>query len=473
MKLKQTKMRVLFVYPNQTGQVSCQLGIGYLSSILKEKGHITGLFDATYLLYEPFKSITTKLFEKINKFKPDILAFSCRSLEFPFARRLAQEIKKVYKIKIIFGGIHPTIQPDEVLKCEAIDYICVGEAEKAFLEFVESFPSEKKINNIWTRERRTPLNPLIQDLDSIPFPDRDLFEIPEEKNNLIITSRGCPYNCSYCFNCILKKIYKGQKYVRYRGVDNVIDEIRELLKHHKLDHFFICDDLFTSNKERVISFCEKYKKEFKVPFTCNARAGNIDKDIARALKEANCIEVKMGIETGNERLRKDVLKKYITDDQIREAFKICKRAGLKTYANNMIGLPFETEKTIKQTFELNREVKPDAFQFSILCPFKGTDIYNTYKDNGYFSQKKQVLSYYDKSFATFPNISERKLLTYQRFAYFYVKYPKFEPLISSLRIFPLERIGIFNSKILAKLYASIRNRRGGNITVDVLAKKRK
>jgi radical SAM superfamily enzyme YgiQ (UPF0313 family) len=139
----------------------------------------------------------------------------------------------------------------------------------------------------------------------------------------------------------------------------------------------------------------------------------------------------------------------------------------------MIGLPFETEKTIKQTFELNREVKPDAFQFSILCPFKGTDIYNTYKDNGYFSQKKQVLSYYDKSFATFPNISERKLLTYQRFAYFYVKYPKFEPLISSLRIFPLERIGIFNSKILAKLYASIRNRRGGNITVDVLAKKRK
>lgn len=461
-------MRVLFIYPNQTGQIACQLGIGYLSSILKEAGHKTDLFDTTYLLYESFEIIKKRLFDKINKFHPDLIAFSCRSLEFSFAKKIAEVIKTKYKCKIIFGGTHSTIQPDEVLESEAIDYICVGEGEKASLEFVDNLNSDKKINNIWTKERRTPLNPLIQDLDSIPFPDRGIFKIPDKKNNILITSRGCPHNCTYCHNHVLRKMYKGEKYVRFRKIDMVLDEIKELISNYNLDYMFFCDDCFTSNKERVIEFCERYRSRFKVPFTCEVRAENIDRDVAIALKKANCIEAKIGIETGNEKLRKDVLKKFVSDKQIKEAFKICKEVGLKTYANNMIGLPFETEKTILQTFELNREVKPDGYQFSILCPFKGTDIYKTFEKNGYFKKKKQVQSYYDKSFATFPNLSERKLLAYQRFSYFYVKYPKFYSFLNLLRILPLEKMNIFKNKNLAKLYTLARKVKGGNATVDII-----
>ncbi len=462
-------MKVLFIYPNQTGQIAPQLGIGYLSSILKNAGHETALFDTTYMLYEPFESIRLKLFSKIDKFHPDLIAFSCRSLEFQFAKSLAEAIKKKYSCKIIFGGIHATIQPDEVLASDAIDYICVGEGEKAMLQLVNNLNSDKKINNIWTRERRTPLNPLIQNLDSLPFPDRDLFKIPDEKDNLVMGSRGCPYNCSYCFNCALKRIYKGEKYVRFRKVDKILDEVRELVSKRKLKYIFFCDDVFTFDKKRLLEFCEKYSAEFKIPFSCNVRAEDIDEEIAAALKKANCIEAKIGIETGNEKLRRDILKKFISNDQIKRAFRICREAGVNTYATNMIGLPFETEDTIKQTFDLIRDVKTN-FQVSILCPFKGTDIYETYEKNGYFKKKKQVLSYYEKSFATFPNISDRKLLAYQRFSHLYVKYPQFHSLINLLRILPLEKMNIFENRLIAKLYALSRRVKGGNATVDILSK---
>jgi len=464
--MKKSK-NILFVYPNQTGQVTNQIGIGYLSSVLKNAGHKTSLFDTTYLLYEPFSKIKEKLFVKINDFQPDLIAFSCRSLEFPLAKKMAEAIKTKYKCKIIFGGIHPTIQPDKVLECKAIDYICVGEGEKAILELVNNLGSKKKINNIWTKARKTPLNPLIQDLDFLPFPDREIFNIPDEKNNLVLTSRGCPYNCSYCYNHALKKIYKGQKHVRFREIDEVIREVKELIKNYKIEYIYFCDDLFTSNKKRILEFCEKYTLKF--PFVCNGRIENMDKEVATALKKANCIEVRIGIESGNEKLRTNILRRYYSNKQIRKAFKVCKDVGLKTYSFNMIGLPFETKETILETFNLIRETS-DNFQVSILYPFEGTDIYHTYEENGYFKDNREIKSFLDKSRATFPNLSERQLIAYQRFSYLYVKYPKLHPIINLVKIFPLERIDVLKNKTLAKLYLLIKRRKMGSSMMGILEK---
>ncbi len=470
MKSKPKKRKALFIYPNQTGQVSEQLGICYLSAVLKKHGHKTDLFDATYLLYEPFEKIIGKLFSKIDIFRPDVICFSCRSLEFPFAKRIAEAIRKNYSTKIIFGGIYPTIEPEEVLKCDAIDYVCIGEGEQALLELIEHIDKDKPINNIWTKKRKTKLNPLIQNMDKLPFPDRDLFNIPDENHNLIMTSRGCPYTCTYCFNNIVNKKYPGQKYVRFRSVENVLKEVKELAAKYKLNHIFFCDDVFTFDKKRLLEFCQKYK-EIEIPFACNARTEQIDKEIALALKNAGCIEVRIGIETGNEKLRREVLHRYANNDSIRNAFRVCREVGLKTYSFNMIGLPFETKNTIYQTFQINREIKPDNFQVSILYPFEGSEIYGIYKKNGYRPKNEKLQSFMEDSIFKFPNLTEKELLAYHRFSRIYVKLPRsLYFLVDALRLLPLKRLNIFKSKKLAKLYASLRPKNVGSPQVGIFQK---
>jgi len=470
MESKTKKRKALFIYPNQTGQVSEQLGICYLSAMLKREGHKTDLFNTTYLLYEPFEKVKEGVYNKIDLFQPDIICFSCRSLEFSFAKRIAESIKEKYKIKIIFGGIYPTIEPEEVLKCDAIDYVCVGEGEKALLELIKNLDKDKPINNIWAKKRKTKLNPLIQDLDKLPFPDRDLFNIPPENHNLIMTARGCPYSCTYCFNCIINKKYAGQKHVRFRSIENVLKEVKELIAKYKLGYIFFCDDVFTSNKERLIQFCKEYK-EIGIPFACNARAEQIDRDIAIALKEAGCIEIRIGIETGNEKLRREILHRYVGNDLIKKSFQICKEVGLKTYSFNMIGLPFETKETIYETFQLNKEIKPDHFQVSILYPFEGSEIYETYKKNGYQLNNKKIQGFMEDSIFNFPNLTEKELLAYHRFAKLYIKMPrKLYFLINTLRILPLEKLNILKNKKFAQLYSKMRRRTMGSPQADVFRK---
>jgi radical SAM superfamily enzyme YgiQ (UPF0313 family) len=370
----------------------------------------------------------------------------------------------------MFGGIHPTINPDEVLGCEAVDYICIGEGEEALLELLENFDKNKPIKNIWTKKKRTPLNPLIQNLDKLPFPDRDLFHIQDEYHNLIMTSRGCTYSCTYCFNCTIRKKYPGQKYVRFRSIENVMKEVKQLTEKYRLKYIFFCDDVFTSDKKRLIEFCEAYKK-IRIPFVCNARSEQIDREIAVALKEAGCIEVRIGIETGNEKLRREVLHRYATNDMIKMAFKICREVGLKTYSFNMIGLPFETKKTIYETFEINKAVKPDSFQVSILYPFEGSEIHDIYKKNGYLSGKKEVQSFMEGSIANFPNLTEKELLTFHRFSKLYMKLPKsMYFLINSLRILPLEKLNIFKSKKIARIYSLVKRRTLGSSQAGLFKK---
>ncbi len=465
-----SKRKILFIYPNQTGQVSEQLGVCYLSAILKKAGHSVELFNTTYLLYFSLEKIKMQLYKKINLFNPDLICFSCRSLEFPFARRIAVLIKEKYNIKIIFGGIHPTINPDEVLKCRAIDYVCIGEGEDSLLKLVENLNKNIKINNIWTRETKTPLNPLIQDLDRLPFPDRELFKIPSEAHNLIMTSRGCTYSCTYCFNNTLRKKYPHQRYVRFRDINKVIEEVKQLVEKYKLNHIFFCDDVFTSHKKRLIEFCEKYR-ELRVPFVCNARAEQIDEEIALALKKAGCIEIKIGIETGNEGLRKKVLHRFASNESIKRAFEICRKVGIKTYSFNMIGLPFETRRTIYETFNINKQVKPDSFQVSILYPFKGSEIYDIYKKNGYSLEGEKIQSFMENSIVNFPNLSKNELLAYHRFAPLYIKIPqKFYFLLSLMKFLPLKLTNIFKHKSMAKLYSLLRKKDVGFSQADLFKK---
>jgi radical SAM superfamily enzyme YgiQ (UPF0313 family) len=189
----------------------------------------------------------------------------------------------------------------------------------------------------------------------------------------------------------LRRIYKGKgKYVRYRGLYNVFDEIHSCLERYpQVEIIHIEDDTFALHKKRVLEFCERYGKEIKVPFCCNGHVQTLDDDIMKALKEAGCRYVSIGIESGNEWLRKNVLKKGdFSNDQIKNLFHRAKEIGLGTSAYYMLGLPFETEQMMNETVALDRAIKPDySSQVGAFYPFPGTDLYKICEDQNLISER--------------------------------------------------------------------------------------
>jgi radical SAM superfamily enzyme YgiQ (UPF0313 family) len=170
-----------------------------------------------------------------------LIAFSVLSTEFEFSIKISKLIKENFQIPIIFGGIHPTIEPKEVIKNEYVYMVCIGEGEDTLLELVNKMESGKDVKNIlglWVKENgrvfKSPIRPLETNLDKFPFPDREIFDkrhfIKDYPGSPFLTSRGCPYKCTYCCNHLLQKIYNYKNYVRFRSVDNVLDEMEFVKK---------------------------------------------------------------------------------------------------------------------------------------------------------------------------------------------------------------------------------------------------
>lgn len=413
-------MKILFIYPNIIeSPKDISTGIAVLSAVCKREGHKTALIDSTFSISD------SEILAKSKNFTPDLIAITTATNDFDYAVHIATLLKKHLNIPIITGGFHPTIAPDEVISKSCFDMLCIGEGEEALLELIESLKKGKintKIKNIWFKTNsgkviKNPVRNLIQDLDKLPFPDRDLFDYKKylEWNHgtaTFISTRGCPFNCSYCINNFLTKMARGKgKYVRFRSIDNLFKEIKEVLKKYKDDvkNIEFYDDTFTLDEKRIKEFCDKYPKEINLPFNINARVNAVNPQIFQLLKKAGCVRVSIGIESGDEYIRNKILKRNMTDKQIIETFRVAREAGLKTYAFNMVGIPFETKESIKKTIELNRKCKPDYVGVSIFNAFKGTEIYETCSKNGWL-RKSYAKSYFRESNINHPNftISELK-----------------------------------------------------------------
>lgn len=353
-------MKVTFVYPDQLpadpgwqGHYYC--GLGVLSAVLKRAGHETSLIHLT----QP--EVRDEAFlARLGDEQPGLLAFSCTTFAFTLAARLAQLAKRVRpELVTVCGGLHPTLAPEEVIDTPGFDVLCRGEGEQALLELVQRIEAGhdyKSVQNLWVREgdqvHRNPLRPLIQDLDSLPFADRDLFDYPKlcwERRGwaTVMMSRGCGYSCAYCANHALRKLYGSKGYVRFRSVDNVMAELEKILNRHDFIHNVLFDDdLPFIHQAYVEEFCEKYKKRVGVPFRFNLRPNVAFEDRLRMLRDAGAAEAKIGLESGNEDIINNVLKRGLTLAQIEEAFHACRRAGLDTQSFNMVGLPGETPQAI-------------------------------------------------------------------------------------------------------------------------------
>lgn len=418
-------MRVLFIYPNQSTYMPPHYhhGIGILSAMLKKEGHETGL-----LVYDsPVEQ--DKLISDVKSFSPHVIGFSATTNQYKHAREYASWIKDRMKVITVIGGVHATMAPDSVIEHTEWDFLIQGEAEEAIVELVSALEADKHpstIPNIWLRRGDKIFNneprPLIENLDSLPFSDREIFD---EEHLLrgsrgamaILASRGCPFGCSYCCNPAYRRLYRGKgTWVRRRSIENIIEEIKLLASAYPIKLLYFDDDVFTLDKKWLLDFLEIYKKDIKLPFRVNVRVETIDRETLFALKEAGCDMIQIGVEHGDENFRKEILNRRMSNEQIENVFRWAQEADIRTWSFNMIGFPGETVQSARSTIEINRKLKPDHLQISVFNPYPGTELYELCLQKGYFSENARTTDgFFNPEFPLeLPTISKEELKALHR-----------------------------------------------------------
>ena len=257
----------------------------------------------------------------------------------------------------------------------------------------------ESIASLWGRwegrEFSNPVRPLVEDLDTLPFPDRSIFDFdlmaPDQHERItILASRGCPFRCHYCSNHVQRSRYPNHgKYVRFRSVDNVLAEVERLAaKLTGIDHVRFDDDILTLRKEWFEEFIEKYPRRIGLPFICNSRVDLLNEDKIAKLKRAGCKTVCMGVESGNPYIRREVLGRKMTDEQIVNAFHLCRKHGIGTVSLNMMGFPREDFSMVLDTVKLNARAMPGLSQITIFFPFPGTILYDICREEGILPEQE-------------------------------------------------------------------------------------
>jgi len=389
-------MRVLFIYSDLGSFLPIHFphGIGYLSAVLKSQGYQTGLFYLSE--WWPQEKFETEL--KI--FDPALVAFSSTSHQYPHLIKIAELVKEILpRVPIIFGGVHATLASEELLAHPALDIICRAEGEEPILELAQSLEQGKEyahIKNLWVKYKKelikNPLRPLLANLDSLPFSDRELLNYPEllKQNNgrlSLLAGRGCPFSCSYCANQAKKQLYhQDPNYLRFRSVDNLLGEIKICSEKYQIKTLDFDDDIFIFNREWLEEFLEKYPQNFSYPFWVNIHPSLADKEIYQKLADAGCEMVKIGLESGSETVRRKIMNRKITQAQIVNAFQWAEESGIRTWSFNMVGLPEESAEDLLETYKLNQQIFPDHMQVSIFNPYPGTLLYQICQERGYLKR---------------------------------------------------------------------------------------
>lgn len=410
-------MKILFI----------QFASGYyiapmlLSSVLKKHGHNTSIL---------VESDDARILNHIKQLRPDIIAFSCTTGNHIWAARIARKIKQSFDVVTIAGGPHPTFFPDFIEE-QGIDVVARGEAEFAIAEMVDNIQNGKditSINNLWVKKNnkvyKNDLRDLLENLDKLPYPDRSLYRRNAVlEGTSFVAGRGCPYNCSFCFNHSSREMYKGKgRYVRIKSPKATIAEIEDVKIKHGLKKVVFDDDIFITDRRWLAEFCRLYRKNIKLPFKCFVRANLVDEELVMMLKESMCETVYFGIESGDQGLRTTILNKAVTDEQLVNAGRLFNKHGIKIGTFNMMGIPTETTEQALKTIRLNRLAKADYPRIMLLQPYPKTKIAEFAVENGYmdqFSADEFGVSFLRKSLIKQNNINE--LINLQRLAYFAIK----------------------------------------------------
>lgn len=448
-------MKALFVYPNFETSLRIPLALAIFSAILKERGHEALIFDPTFMssrydadfrLMEsrevvkrtkleqvigdlPEKDILEELDCAIKQFRPDIIAFSLLERNYHTFKRLLKHIKRMCpETPILVGGILPSIYPRLLVEDPEVDWVCVGEGESLIANLADLWPDREAIQrlpNLWCRRNgqivKNPLAPL-EDMEKVPdqdwqeFDARHLYKPFEGKvyvGGSFEWSRGCMNRCSFCVGPALREVYqaRGPQYHRTKSVNKIINEIETKTQQYGLTLNAFCDTNFLQGipKPMLADFCRQYQRKVGVPFIMQTSAESITEDKLLMLMDAGCVTASIGVESGSQRMRQNVLKKGPTKDRIRRCFDLCRRHDFRLTANYMIGLPFETEEDVVDTIQFNRELNPPSIAIHYFTPFLGTALYDLALKEGFYKGFDPKASVYKTSPLTMPQLSQERI----------------------------------------------------------------
>ncbi|OGX38121.1 MAG: hypothetical protein A3G91_06375 [Omnitrophica WOR_2 bacterium RIFCSPLOWO2_12_FULL_50_9] len=369
-----------------------QLGISLLSAIAKSQGHDVRLAFSASLFHDRYNFHNPRLaayfddrkdvIATIERQQPDVLAFSPLTATYQWMLGIAQEVKELLPdVQVIFGGVHTSAVPDSVLAQSCVDYVCIGEGDRAFQMILKAIeeggPAGPIVNTRYKlpdgRIVQGPQSGFIQDLDALPIFDKPLWEEHIRIGDWYLTmaSRGCPYRCTFCFNNFFARLPQEEsgRYVRHRSVSHVLGELCAAKRRYKLRFIEFEDDVFTVDKKWVKEFLSRYKKEIGVPFQCLTHPQYMDEELARWLSEAGCRYVQMGIQSLDEEFKYRVIKRYERNTQIERALEAMRKYNLRPKVDHMFGLPgepLEAQETAREFYARHPPYRIQTFWTNFL-----------------------------------------------------------------------------------------------------------
>lgn len=429
-------MKITFVYPDVQPHVFDWTGYFYdgiasLSAVSKRDGHTTSLIHIT----QPISK--SDFVERVQKEDPDLIGFSSTSHTLPVVKKLASWlVESKVEVPTICGGIHPTIAPEESIGIEGMSMICRGEGEAALSELCQKLTRKEDISsirNLWIKRNSTiiknPLRPILDDLDKLPFPDRGIFDYQNlhnerEGRGTFMVSRGCPYKCTYCCNHLLREIYGSKgKSIRFRSVESVIAEIKQVVDHYPfIESLVFDDDILFLHRKWSEEFAEEYSRQINLPFECHARADVTDETLTELLKKAGCVHIKFGLESGNKEIRYKVLNRRMTNEQIKKAFVMSKKAGMVTESYNMVGIPYETPSNVLDTIKLTATIGIDIMQAMIYQPYQGTKLAELCREQGFLKSGGFGADFFSPSIVKLDTMSPAQVLMFRDYFIALVRY---------------------------------------------------
>jgi anaerobic magnesium-protoporphyrin IX monomethyl ester cyclase len=410
------------------------LGPAYLGAVLDKHGHDVKIYNTDHvpnardlnlrevfegnrvyhsIMSDPGHPLWAEIIQRVQEYEPDLVGISINFTMIAKATsKIAGMIKKWNpKVKIVVGGPHATIAPGETLSDPNVDYLVRREGEYAMLELVQGNPAEGipglSYRSVDGRIRHNEERPLIENLDEIPFPKMSLQLIPitnpGENFGVIATSRGCPFACIFCTSPRL-----WDRRVRYRSVENVIQEIQDRLIRHGVSKYYFNDDNFNLDRKRTIRLCEgMIKARLEISWICEGQISAFTPEVLAAMKAAGCKRIKLGVESGNDRILK-LMRKGTTKALIRKIVRMIRDAGIDYNIYALIGMPTETREEMLETYRFIEELDPSYISLSVASPHYGTELFEMMRAYNIPFTKEDWLEHFHQSYRTIlnPNVDE-------------------------------------------------------------------
>jgi len=420
-------------------------GIASLAAVARQKGHFFSFHHLTKK--EPPETVA----EEISKINPDVVGFSFTTNQKQYVSDYSKAIHQKSKTLQIAGGMHPTVAPADVFKIKDIKGVCVGEGEQALAELLSRLDEKKDFYSIpsfwWKTDSgkiiQNPVYPLDKDLSKLPYPDYSIFDTKTISNAssgwvAMLVIRGCPYNCYYCCNHVLRNIYpQKENYFRIPTPEYAVSLIKHNLKFYENPKgISFADDLLTFNPDWLDKFSVLYSKEIGLPYTCNSRIECLSDHVVETLKKSGCKTVFIGVESGNEKIRKELLNRFYSNKDIIEGFKRLRKAGISSCSYNIVGFPFETKEQMLETLKINQLIKPDNGVVFYFYPYPGTKLYDVCRDNNLLLSEKesgQISGYFEKPAIRLTNCkNEDCVKVYKKMRLFLIS----QSIVSGLKLPP-------------------------------------